>query len=181
MCRRLIYLISVVLLLVAVPAATHAQVVNLALNPSFEEDEPVLDDPDWYSWGTWNPAEGAGSNATIVDTDAVDGAKSLRIEPVGVENWHFIVLNQPIVVEMDKNYTTTFWAKADAPRPLTVQMKAEDNSVNAWGATSFDLTTEWAEYSYTSEVLIETIKVELLCAGVEVHFLLDLFSVSEAK
>ena len=154
---------------------------NLALNPSFEEDEPVLDDPDWYSWATWNPAEGAGSNATIVDTDAVDGAKSLRIEPVGVENWHFIVLNLPIVVEMDKNYTTTFWAKADASRPLTVQMKAEDNSVNAWGATSFDLTTEWAEYSYTSEVLIETIKVELLCAGVEVPFLLDLFSVSEAK
>ncbi len=154
---------------------------NLALNPSFEEDEPVLDDPDWYSWGTWNPAEGAGSNATIVDTDAVDGAKSLRIEPVGIKNWHFIVLNQPIVVEMGKNYTTTFWANADAPRPLIVQMKAEDNSVNAWGATSFDLTIEWAEYSYTSEVLIENIKVELLCAGSEVSFLLDLFSVSEAK
>jgi len=64
---------------------------------------------------------------------------------------------------------------------LTVQMKAEDNAVNAWGATDFELTTEWAEYSYTSEVLIETIKVEFLCAGVEVPFLLDLFSVSEAK
>jgi hypothetical protein len=152
---------------------------NLALNPSFEEDEPVLDDPDWYSWATWNPAEGAGSNATIVDTDAVDGARSLRIEPVGVENWHFIVLNQPITVEMDKNYTTSFWAKADAPRPLTVQIKAEDNSISAWGATAFDLTTEWAEYSYTSEVLIDVIKVEFLCAGVEVPFLLDLVSVSE--
>jgi hypothetical protein len=154
---------------------------NLALNPSFEEDEPVLDDPDWYSWGTWNPAEGAGSNATIVDTDAADGARSLRIEPVGVENWHFIVLNLPITVDMDKNYTTSFWAKAEEPRPLTVQIKAEDNSISAWGATAFDLTTEWAEYSYTSEVLIDVIKVEFLCAGVEVPFLLDLVSVSEAK
>jgi hypothetical protein len=152
---------------------------NLALNPSFEEDEPVLDDPDWYSWATWNPAEGAGSNATIVDTDSIDGARSLRIEPVGVENWHFIVLNLPITVEMDKNYTTSFWAKAEAPRPLTVQIKAEDNSISAWGATAFDLTTEWAEYSYTSEVLIDVIKVEFLCAGVEVPFLLDLVSVSE--
>jgi hypothetical protein len=162
-------------------AGFRADAANLALNSSFEEDEAVLDDPDWYSWGTWNPAEGAGSNATIIDTDAVDGARSLRIEPVGVENWHFIVLNLPITVEMDKNYTASFWAKAEAPRPLTVQMKAEDNSVSAWGATTFDLTTEWAEYSYTSEVLIDVIKVEFLCAGVEVPFLLDLFSVFEAK
>ncbi|MCP4257410.1 MAG: hypothetical protein GY774_07755 [Planctomycetes bacterium] len=153
---------------------------NLALNPSFEEDEVVLDDPEWMQWATWNPAEGAGSNATIVDTDAVDGARSLRIEPVGVENWHFIVINLPILVDIDKQYIASFWAKAEATRPLTVQMKAEDNSVNAWGATTFDLTTEWAQYSYTSEVLIDIIKVEFLCAGVEVPFLLDLFSVIEA-
>jgi hypothetical protein len=154
---------------------------NLLANGSFEEDEPVLDDPDWVQWCTWNPAEGAGSNATIVDTDAVDGAKSLRIEPVGPENWHFIVLYLPIMVDIDKNYTANFWAKADAARPLTVQMKATDNSINAWGATNFDLTTDWAEYSYTSEVLIDDVKLEILCAASEVPFLLDLVSVTEAQ
>jgi len=177
MCKKLIYLISIVLLLVTLPTAANAQAVNLLLNPSFEEDEAVLDDPDWYQWCTWNPAEGAGSNATIVDTDSVDGTKSLRIEPIGVENWHFIVLQGDLPVDVDKNYTTSFWAKAEAPRPLTVQMKASDNSVNAWGATTFDLTTEWAEYSYTSGVLIDVVKLEILCAGSEVPFLMDLISV----
>jgi len=150
---------------------------NLVQNPSFEEDEAVLDDPDWENWCTWNPAEGAGSNATIVDTDSVDGVRSLKIEPVGAENWYFIVLSLPIPVDMDKVYTTSFWAKAEEPRPLTVQMKAADNSISEWNSTTFDLTTEWAEYSYTSEVLIESIKLEILCAGSEVPFLLDSFSV----
>jgi hypothetical protein len=59
-------------------------------------------------------------------------------------------------------------------------MKASDNSVDAWGATDFELTTDWAEYSYTSEVLHIDVKLEFLCAGTEVPFLLDLVSVSEA-
>ncbi|MHC4105096.1 MAG: carbohydrate binding domain-containing protein, partial [Planctomycetota bacterium] len=153
---------------------------NLLANGSFEEDEPILDDPDWVQWCTWNPAEGAGSNTTIVDTDAADGARSLRVEPVGPENWHFILVNISFAADLSKNYTASFWAKAEEPRPLTVQMKASDNSVDAWGATDFELTTDWAEYSYTSEVLHVDVKLEFLCAGTEVSFLLDLVSVSEA-
>ncbi len=154
---------------------------NLLLNPSFEEDEAVLDDPDWAQWCTWNPAEGAGSNAAIVDTEAIDGSRSLRIEPKGTENWHFIVLYLPILVDMDKNYDISFWAKAEAPRPLTLALKAEDNSISAWGATDFQLTTEWAEYTYTSEVLIDVVKLEIWCSGTEVPFWLDLVSVCEGK
>jgi hypothetical protein len=154
---------------------------NLLANGSFEEDEPILDDPDWVQWCTWNPAEGAGSNTTIVDTDAADGSRSLKVEPVGVENWHFILVNISFAADLSKNYTASFWAKADAARPLTVQMKASDNSVDAWNATGFDLTTDWAEYSYTSEVLHTDVKLEFLCAGSDVPFLLDLVSVSEAK
>jgi len=161
--------------------AGYREKENLLLNPSFEEDEAILDDPDWVQWCTWNPAEGAGSNATIVDTESADGAKSLRIEPKGIENWHFIVLYLPIMVDMDKNYDVSFWAKAEEPRPLTLQLKAEDNSINAWGATDFELTTEWAEYSYTSEVLIDNVKLEILCSGTEVPFWLDLVSVVEGN
>ena len=177
MFKKLSYLILLVML--AILPTARAQVANLVQNPSFEADEAILDDPAWEAWATWNPAEGAGSNATIVDTDAVDGTRSLRIEPKGPENWHFIVLNLPIMVDMEKNYTVSFWAKAEAPRPLTVQIKATDNSINAWGATTFDLTTEWAEYSYTSNVLIDNVKLEILCAASEVPFLLDYVSVSE--
>jgi hypothetical protein len=152
---------------------------NLALNPSFEEDDVVLDDPDWYQWCTWNDAAGAGSNATIVDTDAVDGAKSLKVEPIGVENWHFIVANISFPLSSGTDFTVTFWAKAEADRPLGAQMKAADNSVS-WGYTDFQLTTEWAQYTMTSTAESDEGKLEFFCAGSEVPFLLDLVSVFEA-
>ena len=174
MCRKLVYsVILLVFALFAVPSATHAQVDSLLLNPSFEEDEAILDDPAWEQWCTWNPAEGAGSTVTIDEDEFIDGQKSLRIEPRGVENWHFIVLYLPISVDMDKDYTISFWAKAEEPRQLTLALKAEDNSIAAWGATDFDLTTEWAEYHYASNVLIEIVKLEIWCAATEVPFWLD--------
>jgi hypothetical protein len=160
-------------------AGFRVEVENLALNPSFEEDDVVLDDPDWYQWCTWNDAAGAGSNATIVDTDAIDGTKSLRVEPIGIENWHFIVANISFPLTSGADFTTTFWAKAEADRPLGAQMKAADNSVT-WGYTDFQLTTEWAQYTMTSTAESDEGKLEFLCAGSEVPFLLDLVSVSEA-
>ncbi len=156
------------------------QVENLALNPSFEEDEVVLDDPTWTAWCTWNPAEGAGSNAAIVDTEAVDGARSLRVEPIGVENWHFIVANISFPLELGADFTITFWAKAEATRPLTASFKAADNSVS-WGFADFELTTEWAEYSLTSTAESDAGKIEFLCAGNEVPFWIDAVSAYAAE
>ncbi|HCO94188.1 MAG TPA: hypothetical protein DIU00_09590, partial [Phycisphaerales bacterium] len=166
--------------LAATPDAEPVSVENLLANPSFEEDEAILDDPDWYQWVTWNPAEGAGSNATIVDTEAADGARSLMIEPIGVENWHFIVLYMPIPTEIGANYTTTFWARAAEPRPLAAQFKGTDN-VDSWGYTDFELTTEWAEYSLTADALSTETKLEFMCAGVEVPFWLDFVLVYEGQ
>ncbi len=181
MCKRLIYLICFVLVLAALPSVAHAQPENLLRNPSFEEDEDILDDPTWEVWCTWNPDEGAGSSVMVDDTEFIDGTKSLRVDPIGPENWHFIVVNISFLADMDKNYTASFWAKAEEPRPLTVQMKATDNSVNAWGATDFELTTEWAEYHYTSNVLHEDVKLEICCAGSEVTHWLDFVLVYEGE
>ncbi|MHC4680010.1 MAG: LamG-like jellyroll fold domain-containing protein [Planctomycetota bacterium] len=153
---------------------------GLLSNASFEQDEAVLNDRGWIRWCTWNPTEGAGSNAMIVDTESIDGTRSLRIEPRGTKRWHFIVLYQSFPADVDKGYTTSFWAKAEAARPLTVQMKAADNSIEAWGATDFELTTEWTEFAYTSEVLHANVRLEILCAGSEVPFWLDRVSVYEA-
>jgi len=181
MCKKLICLILFVLVLAALPAVTHAQVENLVQNPSFEEDEVILDDPDWEQWCTWGDQDGLNSTIEIDETEFIDGIRSLRIEPYGVENWHFIVVNISFLADIDKNYTASFWAKAEEPRPLTVQMKATDNSVNAWGATDFELTTEWAEYHYTSNVLHEDVKLEFLCAGSEVTHWLDFVYVYEGE
>ena len=179
MCKQSVFwVMAVVLAFGAIPQASHAQVVNLLKNPSFEEEELVLDDPDWSTWTTWNPAEGAGSNAVIVDTEAIDGTRSLRVDPVGNTNWYFIVIQGEIPLVVDQTYTATFWAKAAADRPFFAQLKAMDNSVS-WGGTNYDLSTEWAEYSFTSAALNDTAKLELFCAGVEVPLWLDFVSLSE--
>ena len=105
MCKRQIYLTCFVLMLVAVPLVTHAQVVNLVSNPSFEEDEVILDDPEWLQWATWGYEDGLDSTVEIDETEFIDGKRSLRIIPTGNTNWYFIVLNLPILVDIDKDYT----------------------------------------------------------------------------
>jgi len=179
MCKRLIYLACFVLVLVVLPPATHAQVENLLLNQSFEEDEPILDDPDWEQWCTWADVSGAGSTAAVDDTEFIDGSKSLRVDAKGPTDWHFIVVNISFAADLTKDYTVSFWAKAQEPRTMAVQMKASDNSVSGWGATTFDLTTEWAEYTYTSEVQHVDVKLEFLLAGSEVPMWMDFVFVYE--
>ncbi len=63
--------------LAAVPSATHAQVQNLVLNPSFETDEVILNDPDWEQWCTWNPDDVTGSVAEIDETELTRLRKQL--------------------------------------------------------------------------------------------------------
>ncbi|MCH7559723.1 MAG: carbohydrate binding domain-containing protein, partial [Planctomycetes bacterium] len=180
MCKRLIYLTSFVLVLVGVPLVTHAQVENLLQNPSFEEDAVVLDNPNWEQWTTWNPAEGAGSNAMIVDTEFIDGTRSLRVDPRGGTDWYFIVLQDYITLAVGTDYTVSFWAKAEAARPLGAQLKATDNSVS-WGWTAFQLTTEWAEYTFTSQAENASAKLEIFCAAVDVTLWLDFVFVYEGQ
>jgi len=181
MCKRVICLTCFVMVLAALPPVIYAQQVeNLALNPSFEEDEVILDDPDWYQWCTWNPEDVTGSNATIVDTESIDGSRSLRVDPIGAENWHFVVANISFPLKLGTDFTATFWAKAEEPRPLGAQFKAADNSVS-WGYADFELTTEWAEYTFTSPAESDEGKLEFFCAGVEVPHWLDFVYVYEGE
>jgi len=180
MCKKLIYLISFILVLVAVPLVTHAQVDNLVLNPSFEEDEVILNDQDYEHWWTWGWEDGLTSTVEIDETEFVDGTRSLRVDPIGSTNWYFIVANSPMPVEVGKDYTASFWAKAEEARPLGARFKATDNSVD-WGYTDFEVTTEWAEYTMTSEAINAELKFEIFCAGSEVPHWLDFVYVYEGE
>ncbi|MFB0553132.1 MAG: carbohydrate binding domain-containing protein [Phycisphaerae bacterium] len=180
MCKKLIYLTSFVLVLVAVPSVAHAQVDNLAINPSFEEDEVILNDQAYEHWWTWGWEDGLNSTVEIDETEFIDGTRSLKVNPIGSTNWYFIVANSPMPVEVGTNYTASFWAKAEEPRPLGARFKATDNSVD-WGYTDFEVTTEWAEYSMTSEAINAELKFEIFCAGVEVPLWLDFVYVYEGE
>ena len=142
MFRRLAYLVSFALLLAAVPAVTHAQVENLMhTDPSFE-DEIIIVSPGWASWTTW----GGGGSVEIDTTDFIDGAKSLRVNQTSGQ---FNVIAAAIPMTPGDRHTCSFWAKADAPRPISVRFQSMNNS--GFVAGNFDLTTEWAEYTFTEE------------------------------
>jgi hypothetical protein len=169
------------LVLVAFPPATHAQPENLALNPSFEEDEDaILNDAEWFQWCTWAPDDVTGSNVFMVDTESVDGDRSLRVEPVGAENWHLVVANISFPLKTGTDFTASFWAKAEEPRPLGAQFKAADNSVS-WGYADFELTTEWAEYTFTATSQSDEAKFEFFCAASEVPHWLDFVYIYEGE
>ncbi len=180
MCKRLIYLTSFVLVLVAFPPITHAQVDNLLQNPSFEEDEVILNDQDYEKWWTWGWEDGLNSTVELDEADYIDDERSLRVHPIGSVNWYFIVANSPIPLEVGKNYTASFWAKAEEPRPLGVKMKATDNSID-WGRTDFELTSEWSEYTFTSKAVNAEGKLEFHCAASEVTLWLDFVFVYEGE
>ncbi len=172
--------ILMVFCLIAIPLTAYAQVTNLALNHSFEEDEVILDDPDWVKWATWGWEEGLNSTVEIDETEFIDGSRSLRVNPIGAENWYFIVLNLPMPVNLNGRYTASFWAKAEQARPLTAQMKATDNTVS-FDATDFELTTDWAEYAFPFGAQSAEVKLEIFCAGSEVPFWLDFVYVYEGE
>jgi len=181
MWRKSIYLVALVALgLIAFPVVTCAQVTNLALNPSFEEDEVILNDPANEDWWTWGWEAGLNGTCKINDAEAIDGLKSLRIEPKGGTSWYFIVINSPIPCKVGTKYTASFWVKAEAPRALTTKWKATDNSVD-WGQVDFQVTTEWAEYSTTAQAQNGTVKFEFHCAAVDTPFWLDFFNVYEGE
>jgi WD40 repeat protein len=162
--------------LVVASAATQGQVVNLVQNPSFEKHETILDDAFTLGWYTWGKDTGVAYDRS----ECIDGVRSLRIDPKGTTNENFIVAYRPIPQKVGTKYTISFWAKARAPRPLGVQMKAMENSVT-WGDTDFQITTDWAEYKFTSVAQNDSAKLEFFCAGSEVPLWLDFVNVYEGE
>ncbi len=164
--------VSLVLILVAVPMISQAQVTNLVINPSFEDENDIVDSnwvPGWVTWG-----EGIGLESELVfdEEDFIDGARSLRVEPKGSVNWHFMVINYPITLDMGETYTASFWARAEEPRPITTKVKANDNSVD-FALTDFQITTDWIEYTKTFEAGATDVKFEIWVSGTDISVWLD--------
>ena len=156
----------------------HAQVTNLAVNGSFEADEAILDDPEWLQWATWGDGDGLNTTIAVDSAEYIDGLKSLRVNPQGAENWHFILLYLPVATTNGTAYTASFWAKAEEGRPLGAQFKATDNTAS-WGYADFTLTDQWAEYSLTAPAESVELKVELFCAASAVPHWFDFLNVYE--
>ena len=172
MFRRLTYLVPFVLVLVAVPLVTHAQVVNLLEDPSFE-DEIIIGNTAWNRWLTWAAGGAVNSTIEIDKTEFMDGEKSLRVIPSGTGQ--FAVIYAAIPLTVGERYTVSFWAKAEAPRTVQARLQAMNNS--SMETADFELTIEWAEYTFTAEATNASIKLQIQWdAGVEVPYWLDFVS-----
>ena len=174
------WVVLLALSLVVALAAAQGQVVNLVQNPSFEEHEVILDDAFWYKWCTGGKDAGVESTVTYDTSECIDGVRSLRIDPKGAINEDFFVVYFTIPQKVGTKYTASFWAKAQAPRPLGVNMKAVDNSV-IWGDTDFQITTDWAEYKFTAAAQNARVMLKFLCAGSETPLWLDFVNVYEGE
>lgn len=171
--------VSIVLLLITF--AAYAQVENLVINPSFEEDEVILDDPNWQGWATWGFEKGLNSKVAIDKTESIDESRSLKVEPKGDIDWHFIVLNMPMDVSKGKTYTISFWAKAQAERPIAARLKATDNSIDFCLTNLGPIIPEWKEFRFTCEPQATPIKFEIYCAGSDTPFWLDFVNLYQGK
>jgi len=175
--------VLLVLFLVGIPLTVHAQVVveNLCLNPSFEDKNDIVDDA-WIEngWVTWGEGDGLASVVEFDEAEFIDGTRSVRVEPVGSINWHFMIIYYPVPLEVGEKYTVSFWAKAEKDRIITAQMKDVDNA-GSFGATDFTITTEWSEYSFTADAGWPSIKLEIFVSGSDIKLWFDFVNIYEGE
>ncbi len=165
------------LCLIAVPLTAHAQVDNLVLNPSFEDENDIIDD-EWIEngWVTWGEGEGLNSVVGFDDAVFVDGARSAYVESAGTTNWHFMIIYYPVPLDVGERYTVSFWAKAEQDRVITAHMKDVSNA-GSFGGTDFNITTEWSEYVITADAEWPSVKLEIFVSGSDVPLWFDFVNV----
>ena len=181
MLRSIFLAMFLALFLIGVPLAVHAQVENLVLNPSFEDENDVIDD-EWIEngWVTWGDADGLDSVVVFDEDDFIDGSISARVEPTGTVNWHFMIIYYPVPLDVGELYTVSFWARAEEERVITVQMKDVDNA-GSFGATDFTITTDWNEYTFSAEAGWPSIKLEIFVSGSDIPLWFDFVYIYEGE
>jgi hypothetical protein len=181
MLRSMFFVMFLALCLIGIPLAVHAQVENLVLNPSFEDENDIIND-QWIEngWVTWGDADGLDSVVEFDEDEFIDGSVSARVEPTGTVNWHFMIIYYPVPLDVGELYTVSFWAKAEEERVITAQMKDVDNA-GSFGATDFTITTDWNEYTFSAEAGWPSIKLEIFVSGSDIPLWFDFVYIYEGE
>lgn len=108
-----------------------------------------MDSPaDLQLWDLWT-ANGYSASASIDTNNKVTGAGSLRVQvtQAGGVDWRASLTYTPVRVAAGNDYTLSFWARADAPRPLTAWIQRDSPPWENWVAyPAFQLTTTWQQF-----------------------------------
>ncbi len=125
---------------------------------------------------------GAQYTWEIDDDDPQHGDQCLKIVghiATGID-WHAKINQQSVSMKSGEDYTIIFWARAEEPRDVSISVQLQaDPWTNFHGqGKTFNLTTEWVEYSYTFASIADVDRqmwVGLAIAQSDVDFWLDNF------
>jgi hypothetical protein len=74
---------------------------------------------------------------------------SVLLKNLGGEKWGFQLNRDGLDLQNNQPYTLHFWARADSPRRISINLWKDQQPYNFLGFTGYaDLTTEWREYSF---------------------------------
>ncbi len=164
MCRRLIYLVSFILVMFAVPLVTHAQVddvitvpgeiVNILANGGFEDGVP---DP-WSTYGDVTTEVVQELVGAVVPEAPIEGDSCLHVvvAAAGANFWDAGLQHAGHVFEAGKKYTLSAFLKSKEGT-LDINFKPElgADPWSGYGDQVFTMTEEWTEFSVTTPVFAE--------------------------
>jgi len=125
------------------------------------EAAPLLQDgsfeqelgPNWVLYV--DTARSSAQARVARDTDAVDGAYSVRIDIVATAaDWQVDFHQRNRSLEKGKSYDLSFWAKADAARSIGLASQKGSADWRGYGLSRrVDIGTDWKQYRVTFEAL----------------------------
>jgi beta-glucanase (GH16 family) len=138
---------SIVQPTIAMNAPTSsAPSTNLLQNGSFEVDAAADSVPGW----TFSMRPDALAGFARDQSTASDGTTAARIDvaqstPI---NWYVQLSQAGLPAQHGKSYMLSFWARASAPRPISVVLQRDSAPWSEYFSAEANLTTEWKQYSF---------------------------------
>jgi hypothetical protein len=126
----------------AVRVASELITPNLVKGGDFESTNNLA---------AWELNLESGYKATLTrdTTQAAVGNSSARINisQTGGTDWKISFLSQPLAISNGKDYTLTFWAKAEQPGEINVWVQQNQSPWQGWiDFYKFSVSTEWQKY-----------------------------------
>ncbi|MUT68359.1 carbohydrate binding domain-containing protein [Paenibacillus sp. NEAU-GSW1] len=127
---------------------------NLLYNEQFTQ---TVDEEGVPQYWKFLLNEGGTAQIAVVDDENKGKAAKVSITNAGSQLYSVQLTQMPVYLQKGKKYKVTYDAKADAP--ITIMSKVnqfEKSWKNYSGEHYSDLTTDWASYEYTFDMLENT-------------------------
>lgn len=118
---------------------------NLLQNSSFDQTGS-----NWLNKWWFEADSGAAATISQDTTTAADGAASARIDVTNSSSvgWHVQLMNGLGIIS-GRTYTVSFWAKAETPRTIELNISHRVSPFTNYFDAKASLTQSWQKFTYT--------------------------------